>query len=284
MKKIFNLLLLFPLLFSACDNEEIEMFPPYIFFTYDVDEYVLNQANTDASSFTITGSISAQGLFEEFQIADILIGKDSIGDDPNWQFEYTVDLKGKTGAFDIPFRLTDRMGNTVTKSFRFLTSGPIETYKVTMGAQSSSNYGFFFSFKDKKVYSVAEFENMKDEEGLCFGYDTNKKQMLLLSPTELINKTVLTTFKGTKICSFCEIVAIDNVAFDKTQFDKVENDAFLRNLNPVEFGTFPSTLVEDDKTYLFKSEDDSLRGIAYVQSLQQGIGGQIELIIKMQKQ
>ena len=283
MKQLLIIVLVLPLLFCACDNDKIEMMPPYIFFTYDVDEFVMDLDNSDPEPFTIKGSISAQGLFEEFQIADLIIGKDSIGDEPNWQFEYKVEVKGKTSEFEIPFRVTDRMGNSVAKSFHFLTSGSIETHRVVMGAQNSSNYGFFFSFKDQKVYSVAEFEGMKNEEGFCFGYNVNKKQMMLLSPTELINQTVLNTYKGAKISSFCEIVAIDNVTFDKTQFDKVENDAFLRNLNPVEFGTFPFILVEDDKTYLFKSEDDSLRGIIYVQSLQQGIGGQTELIIKMQK-
>lgn len=34
MKRYFIALFILPLLLTACDNDEIEMMPPYIFFTY----------------------------------------------------------------------------------------------------------------------------------------------------------------------------------------------------------------------------------------------------------
>lgn len=96
------------------------MMPPYIFFTYDVDTYVMDLDNSDPADFTIKGSISAQGLFKAFSMGDQELGREDLGDDPNKAFECNVAIKGKTTAFDVPFVLTDQMGNVVTKSFHFL--------------------------------------------------------------------------------------------------------------------------------------------------------------------
>lgn len=120
MKRYFIALFILPLLLTACDNDEIEMMPPYIFFTYDVDTYVMDLDNSNPADFTVKGSISAQGLFKAFSMGDQELGREDLGDDPNKTFECNVPLKGKTAAFDIPFVLTDQMGNVVTKSFHFL--------------------------------------------------------------------------------------------------------------------------------------------------------------------
>ncbi|MDR0575667.1 MAG: hypothetical protein LBG96_16875 [Tannerella sp.] len=55
-------------------------------------------------------------------------------------------------------------------------------------------------------------------------------------PTEL-EKQIIINRTGTKVSSFCGIVAVDNVPFNKTIFDAISNDAFMRNLNGSEFGT-----------------------------------------------
>ena len=106
---------------------------------------------------------------------------------------------------------------------------------------------------------------------------------MLLSPTELINQTVLSDYKGSSITSFVGIVAVNGVNFTKEVFDNMKNDALMRNLNPIEYGTFPNIVISEGKGYLFKNEDDSLRGIIFVQSLEPGVGGQVQLTIKMQK-
>ena len=283
MKRYFIALFILPLLLVACDDDKLEMMPPYIFFNYDVDTYVMDIDNPNLADFTVKGSISAQGSFGSFVMGDQELGKEELGDSLNRPFEYIVPLKGKTADFDVPFVLTDRMGNTVTKPFHFLASRPIEAYQVSMGAQYNPYLGFFFSFEAQKVYSVAEMMKMPNPDGFCFGYNINKKQPMFVSPTELINQTVLSDYKGNRIASFVGVVAVDGVNFTKEVFDNMKNDALMCNLNPIEYGTFTNVVISEGKAYLFKNEDDSLRGIIFVQSLESGVSGQVQLAIKMQK-
>lgn len=283
MKRYFIALFILPLLLVACDDDKLEMMPPYIFFIYDVDTYVMDIDNPNLADFTVKGSISAQGSFGSFVMGDQELGKEELGDSLNRPFEYIVPLKGKTADFDVPFVLTDRMGNTVTKPFHFLASRPIESYQVSMGAQYNPYLGFFFSFEDQKVYSVSEMMKMPNPDGFCFGYNINKKQPMFVSPTELINQTVLSDYKGNRIASFVGVVAVDGVNFTKEVFDNMKNDALMCNLNPIEYGTFTNVVISEGKAYLFKNEDDSLRGIIFVQSLESGVSGQVQLAIKMQK-
>ena len=283
MKRYFIALFILPLLLVACDDDKLEMMPPYIFFNYDVDTYVMDIDNPNLADFTVKGSISAQGSFGSFVMGDQELGKEELGDSLNRPFEYIVPLKGKTADFDVPFVLTDRMGNTVTKPFHFLASRPIESYQVSMGAQYNPYLGFFFSFEDHKVYSVSEMMKMPNPDGFCFGYNINKKQPMFVSPTELINQTVLSDYKGNRIASFVGVVAVDGVNFTKEVFDNMKNDALMCNLNPIEYGTFTNVVISEGKAYLFKNEDDSLRGIIFVQSLESGVSGQVQLAIKMQK-
>ena len=283
MKRYFIALFILPLLLVACDDDKLEMMPPYIFFNYDVDTYVMDIDNPNLADFTVKGSISAQGSFGSFVMGDQELGKEELGDSLNRPFEYIVPLKGKTADFDVPFVLTDRMGNTVTKPFHFLASRPIESYQVSMGAQYNPYLGFFFSFEDQKVYSVSEMMKMPNPDGFCFGYNINKKQPMFVSPTELINQTVLSDCKGNRIASFVGVVAVDGVNFTKEVFDNMKNDALMCNLNPIEYGTFTNVVISEGKAYLFKNEDDSLRGIIFVQSLESGVSGQVQLAIKMQK-
>ena len=283
MKRYFIALFILPLLLVACDDDKLEMMPPYIFFNYDVDTYVMDIDNPNLADFTVKGSISAQGSFSSFVMGDQELGKEELGDSLNRPFEYIVPLKGKTADFDVPFVLTDRMGNTVTKPFHFLASKPIESYQVSMGAQYNPYLGFFFSFEDQKVYSVSEMMKMPNPDGFCFGYNINKKQPMFVSPTELINQTVLSDYKGNRIASFVGVVAVDGVNFTKEVFDNMKNDALMCNLKPIEYGTFTNVVISEGKAYLFKNEDDSLRGIIFVQSLESGVSGQVQLAIKMQK-
>lgn len=283
MKRYFIALFILPLLLVACDDDKLEMMPSYIFFNYDVDTYVMDIDNPNLADFTVKGSISAQGSFGSFVMGDQELGKEELGDSLNRPFEYIVPLKGKTADFDVPFVLTDRMGNTVTKPFHFLASRPIESYQVSMGAQYNPYLGFFFSFEDQKVYSVSEMMKMPNPDGFCFGYNINKKQPMFVSPTELINQTVLSDYKGNRIASFVGVVAVDGVNFTKEVFDNMKNDALMCNLNPIEYGTFTNVVISEGKAYLFKNEDDSLRGIIFVQSLESGVSGQVQLAIKMQK-
>lgn len=283
MKRYFIALFILPLLLVACDDDKLEMMPPYIFFNYDVDTYVMDIDNPNLADFTVKGSISAQGSFGSFVMGDQELRKEELGDSLNRPFEYIVPLKGKTADFDVPFVLTDRMGNTVTKPFHFLASRPIESYQVSMGAQYNPYLGFFFSFEDQKVYSVSEMMKMPNPDGFCFGYNINKKQPMFVSPTELINQTVLSDYKGNRIASFVGVVAVDGVNFTKEVFDNMKNDALMCNLNPIEYGTFTNVVISEGKAYLFKNEDDSLRGIIFVQSLESGVSGQVQLAIKMQK-
>ena len=283
MKRYFIALFILPLLLVACDDDKLEMMPPYIFFNYDVDTYVMDIDNPNLADFTVKGSISAQGSFGSFVMGDQELGKEELGDSLNRPFEYIVPLKGKTADFDVPFVLTDRMGNTVTKPFHFLASRPIESYQVSMGAQYNPYLGFFFSFEDQKVYSVSEMMKMPNPDGFCFGYNINKKQPMFVSPTELINQTVLSDYKGNRIASFVGVVAVDGLNFTKEVFDNMKNDALMCNLNPIEYGTFTNVVISEGKAYLFKNEDDSLRGIIFVQSLESGVSGQVQLAIKMQK-
>ena len=103
MKRYFIALFILPLLLVACDDDKLEMMPPYIFFNYDVDTYVMDIDNPNLADFTVKGSISAQGSFGSFVMGDQELGKEELGDSLNRPFEYIVPLKGKTADFDVPF-------------------------------------------------------------------------------------------------------------------------------------------------------------------------------------
>ncbi|MDR0542670.1 MAG: hypothetical protein LBH19_10755 [Dysgonamonadaceae bacterium] len=281
MKQILFILTLFaPVLFWSCNDEKIEMLPPYVFFTHDVDYYVMDGDNPNPAPYQIKGTVSAEGYIETVQLGSETIGRDSIGDETRFYFTYDVDIKGKT-PFDVPFKCVDRLGNFDEKVFHFLGSQPIETYSVTLGAQNNSNYGFYFSFTDRKTYSVAEFENKLDDDGFCYGFNPQSNTPLLVSPTELV-KQVIINRTGTRVSSFCGIIAVNSVSFTKASFDAMTNDAFMRNLNGSEFGTYAFNQIEAGKAYLVKSSA-GLRGIIYVTKIERGVAGSIELIIKLQK-
>jgi hypothetical protein len=280
MKRLSVLFLIIPFLW-ACDNEKIEMLPPYVFFTHDVDYYVMDESDPDPAPYQIKGTISAEGLIETIQLGNETIGRDIIGDEQRYYFTFDVDIKGKS-PFDIPFKCVDRYGNIDEKTFHFLGSQQVDVYNVTLGAQNNSNYGFYFSFTDRKVYSVAEFESKTDDEGFCYGFNPQNNVPLFVSPTELA-KQIIINRTGTKVSSFCGIVAVDNVPFNKARFDAVSNDAFMRNLNGSEFGTYAFNQIDADRAYLIKSSA-GLRGIVYVSRIERGVAGFVELIIKLQKQ
>ncbi|GHT61712.1 hypothetical protein AGMMS50239_13220 [Bacteroidia bacterium] len=279
MKRIL-LLLFIPVLLASCDNERIEMLPPYVFFTHDVDHYVMDGDNPNPAPYQIKGTISAEGFIETIQLGNETIGRDSIGDETRFYFTYDVDIKGKS-PFDVPVKCVDRIGNMDEKVFHFLGSQPIDVYNVTLGAQNNSNYGFYFSFADRKVYSVAEFENKTDDEGFCYGFNPQANIPLFVSPTELAKQVILNR-TGTKVSSFCGIVAVNSIPFTKTVFDEMSNDAFMRNLNGAEFGTYAFNQIDAGKAYLVKSSM-GLRGIIYVSKIERGVAGSVELIIKLQK-
>ena len=284
MKRYLSALFLLPLLFASCSEEQIEMMPPYIFFTYDVDTYVMDANNPNPADYVIKGSISAEGGFERFVMGDETLEKDVLGDSLNRMFDYTVPLAGRINeSFDVDFMLTDQTGNTVSKPFHFVTSNPIDTYNYTMGAQNNTYAGFFFSFEDCQVHPVSEMMAMSDPKGFCFGYNRSKGLPMLVSPTELINQLVLNDYKGRSITSFCEVAAFEGVNFTLAQFNTMTNDAFMRNLNPVEYSTFPYQEISAGKAYLFKNEDDTRRGIVYIHSLESGISGSIQVTIKIQQ-
>ena len=72
----------------------------------------------------------------------------------------------------------------------------------------------------------------------------------------------------------------------RSDFDAIPNDAKIRNLNGPEYGTFAFVEIGAGKTYLFKGEDTSskgLRGMIYVQKIERGVAGYAELVIKIQK-
>jgi hypothetical protein len=279
MKRL-SVLFLISLFLWACDNEKIEMLPPYVFFTQDINYHVMDGDNLDPAPYQIKGTVSAEGYIESIQMGNETIGRDSIGDETRFYFTYEVDTKGKS-SFDIPFKCIDRMGNVDEKVFHFLDSQPIDVYNVILGAQNNSNYGFYFSFTDRKVYSVSEFENKKDDDGFCYGFNPQANIPLFVSPTELAKQVIL-NWTGNKVSSFCGIVSINNVPFSKAFFDEMSNDALMRNLNGSEFGTYAFNQIDAGKAYLVKSSA-GLRGIVFVSKLERGVAGSVELTIKLQK-
>lgn len=79
MKRYFIALFILPLLLVACDDDKLEMMPPYIFFNYDVDTYVMDIDNPNLADFTVKGSISAQGSFGSFVYGRSRVGKGRVG-------------------------------------------------------------------------------------------------------------------------------------------------------------------------------------------------------------
>lgn len=281
--KRFLFMSIIALLVVACDDEKIESMPPYIFFADEVDTYVMDLDDEDPTDVVIKGSISAQELVRSFSVNGESVDPELYGEERNWMFEFPISIKGKREAFDVPFILTDRTDRVNAKDFHFVTSSPIETYEISLGAQYNPYLGFFFSFTDHNVYSVTEMREMANPKGFCFGYNINKKLSMLVSPTELINQTILSDFKGDDLCSFCEIVAVNEHDFTKEKFDAMTNNALMRNLSPVGYGTFPFISIASGKSYLVKNDDDTMRAIVYVQSLENGVNGEANLIVKMEK-
>jgi hypothetical protein len=256
------------------------MMPPYVFFVNDIDYYVMDGDNANPVPVTVKGSMSAEGFLESIRLGDQAIGIDSIGDETRFMFSLEVDIRGRS-PFDLVFSCTDKLGNVDEKPFHFLASEAVDLYTVTLGAQNNSNYGFYFSFTDRKVYSVAEFADKKDDDGFCYGFNISKSVPLFVSPTELARQSIISQ-TGNKVSSFCGIVAVNNVTFNKTEFDAIRNDAFMRNLNGSEYGTFAFNQIEAGRSYLIKSSAGK-RGVVYVQKIESGVAGYVELLIKLQK-
>ena len=179
--------------------------------------------------------------------------------------------------------VTDQVGNTVSAPFHYLIAKPVDTYTVTLGAQYNPYLGFFFSFEDKQVYTVSEMKAMKNPQGFCFGYNISKKEILFVSPSDLILQNILPDYKAGYITSFVSVSAVKGKPITKSVFDSMTNDALMRNLNMIEYATFSTATVNEGMAYLFKNEDNSVRGMMFVESLTSGVGGNVTLTIKMMR-
>ncbi|WP_300698855.1 hypothetical protein [Bacteroides sp.] len=290
MKKYFIALFILPLLLIACEEEgPLPAMPPYIFFNNDVNTYVIDPNDfsltddPEAKVDTIIGRIYAQQKFYSFVMGESTLTSDILGDSISRIFKLAVPLEGKKEDFDISFMVTDQVGNTVSTPFHYLMAKPVDTYTVTMGAQYNPYLGFFFSFEDKQVYTVSEMKSMKNPQGFCFGYNIGKKEILFVSPSDLILQNILPDYKAGYITSFVSVSAVKGKAITKSVFDNMTNDALMRNLNMIEYGTFSTATVNEGMAYLFKNEDDSVRGMMFVESLTSGVGGKVTLTIKMMK-
>ena len=263
MKKYFIALFFLPLLLIACEEEgPLPPMPPYIFFNNDVNTYVIDPSDfsltddPEAKVDTIVGRIYAQQKFRSFTMGDSVMTSDILGDSISRIFKLAVPLEGKTEDFDVSFMVTDQVGNTVSTPFHYLIAKPIDTYTVTLGAQYNPYLGFFFSFEDKKVYTVSEMKAMKNPQGFCFGYNIGKKEILFVSPSDLILQNILPDYKAGYITSFVSVPAVKGKPITKSVFDNMTNDALMRNLNMIEYATFSTATVNEGMAYLFKNEEN----------------------------
>jgi hypothetical protein len=273
-----------PFFFFSCQKQVLEPLNPYIYFANNIDYYVIDENAPITTDTIIRGSMSAERFLTQITMGDDNLNQDSIGAlQTRYMINFPVTFSGSTQPYDVNFSCTDANKVTTTKPFHFIKSKPIDTYAVTLGAQVNSNFGFYFSFKDRKVHSISEFKELKDmEEGFCYGYNQAKDELLFLSPTELKNNGI-TDMKGSKVTSFCSIIAVNNQTFNKASFDNIYNDAFMMNLNGADYRTFAYINIGVDKFYLLKSES-GLRGVVYVQNVNKGVAGSVDLVIKLQKQ
>ena len=124
---------------------------------------------------------------------------------------------------------------------------------------------------------------MKNPQGFCFGYNIGKKEILFVSPSDLILQNILPDYKAGYITSFVSVPAVKGKPITKSVFDNMTNDALMRNLNMIEYATFSTATVNEGMAYLFKNEDNSVRGMMFVESLTSGVGGNVTLTIKMMR-
>lgn len=274
MKKLLYLVLL-PFIIAACGEEKYPDLTPYIYFTSNVDAYVVDPASD--KSYTITGSFNAEGTIAAISVDGTVYSEEQIGVElTSYALSYTVDLTDFGEDKSVTFILTDKRGATTVKEFRFIKAAPIETFEVEMGAQSNSTTGFFLSFEDYKTYSVTDFiKEQKASEGICFGYHKENKEPLLLSPTALTMVNILHE-KGSKMVSIGAISRISGA-----DFVKMENNAVMKNLVGSSFRTFEYTTVRAESTYLFKTESGRW-GMMYVQSILPGLAGNMKVIVKIE--
>lgn len=275
MKKLLMILLL-PLLIIGCSDDDYPELEPYIYFQSNIDYYVVDPA-VDVS-FMIVGSFSAEGMIHSASIDGTNYSEEELGAElTSTPISYTVDLTGFTESRTIRFTLTDKRGNTVAKDFHLLKAEPIETFEVELGAQNNSLQGFFLSLNDYKTYSVTDFlSSKKDVEGICFGYNKDKNEPLLLSPTGLKIANILQD-KGNKMVSLGTVPKIDGAAFVK-----MENNAIMKNLVGSSYRTFEYITARAETSYLFKTESDRW-GMLYVQEMLPGLAGNMKIIVKIEK-
>ncbi|MDR1501329.1 MAG: hypothetical protein LBT43_02590 [Prevotella sp.] len=275
MKKLLTILLSL-LVLVGCSDEDYPLLEPYIYFADNVDYYVVDPDVEVA--YTITGSFSAEGMIQSVSIDGVQYTEEEIGAElTSTSISHTVDLTGFTESRTIRFTLTDKRGKTTTQDFHFIKAQPVETFVVELGAQNNSVQGFFLSLTDYKTYSVTDFLNtQKDVEGICFGYNKDKKEPLLLSPTGLQIANVLQD-KGNKMVSIGSVPKVDGAAFTK-----MENDAIMKNLVGASFRTFEYTTARNETSYLFKTESGRW-GMLYVQEMLSGLAGNMKVIVKIEK-
>lgn len=275
MKKLIYLVLL-PFIIMGCSEEKYPDLAPYIYFASNVETYVVDPGVDE--SYTITGSFNAEGTISDISIDGTSYSEEQIGVElTSYALSYTVDLSSFAESKNVKFTLTDKRGATTVKEFQFIKAQPIETFEIEMGAQNNSATGFFLSFDDYKTYSVSEFiKGQRDVDGICFGYNKENKEPLLLSPTALTMVNILQE-KGAKTVSIGAISRINGAAFIK-----MENNAVMRNLVGASFRTFEYTTARAESTYLFKTESGR-SGMLYVQNLLPGLAGNMKVIVKIEK-
>lgn len=274
MKRLI-LYLLSPLLFIGCSEEKYPALAPYIYFTSNVDYYVVDPDATPA--YTITGSFNAEGMIARITIDGTTYTEEEIGAElTTHPLSYEVDLTTIHAPRTVEFVLEDKRGGVVKKDFNFLPANPVETYDVELGAQNNGTTGFFFSLEDYQVYSVSEFLTGHTEtEGICFGFNKGKNEALLLSPTALVMMNILQN-KGTKL------VSLGSVNIPGADFVKIENDAAIKNLVGSSFRTFEYITAKSGTSYLFKTASGRW-GLLYIQEMRPGLAGNVKLLVKIQK-
>lgn len=275
--RIRNLyILILTVLLGSCQVDEYPSLQPYIFFADNIDQYVVDPAVDQ--SYIIKGSFNAESKIKSISIDSNVYTEKEIGAELNtYLFEHEVSLEDFTESRDVQFILEDKNGNITSKNFHFLQAKPIVTKTISLGAQDNPEKGFFYSLTDDKVYTVEEFINgQSNDDGFCFGYDTNNGDNMLVSPTALITENILSDFKGTQLISF-SVVDI----YNEETFTQIENNAPIRNLVGPSYRTFESTIVAVDKAYLFKMKSGKW-GIIYVNDLVNGRAGSIELTVKLE--
>lgn len=163
------------------------------------------------------------------------------------------------------------------------TPSPFKT--ITLGAQENSTVDGFYSFAEKKTYSMDEaFNNQETIDLLCF-YEEGKNDITISSPGAnitgiFVGESSPENWTVTDTTYFCQV---DSAVLYVDGFDALSaDDAIIETLFDQENNYRKAKLLEVNDIYAFQTEDE-IYGLFKVNAVTQGTTGSVNITYILKK-